>query len=63
MDSIAKRHTISRQAFSIKVKRAQDKFNIQPRGGMRPVAQRKIYEAVHRAKWSEINQDAPRKHA
>jgi hypothetical protein len=63
MDVIAKRHTISRQAFSIKVQRAQVKFGIQPRGGMRPVAQRKIYEAVHRAKWNEINQDAPKRTA
>jgi hypothetical protein len=59
-DAIAKRHNISRQAFSKKVQHAQETFAITPRGGMRPVAQRRIYREVHQAKWEFIEQDAPR---
>ena len=60
MQTIAERHGISRQAFSKKVQHAQTKFTISPRGGMRPVAQRRIYREVHQAKWDYIDQDAPK---
>jgi hypothetical protein len=60
MDAIAKRHGISRQAFSKKVERTAREFGIAPRGGMRPERQRKIYTEVHRQKWDHINQDAPK---
>jgi hypothetical protein len=59
MDAIAKRHGISRQAFSKKVQHAQNQFSITPRGGMRPVAQRRIYQHVHRQRWLEIHRFKP----
>ncbi len=60
MDSIAKRHGISRQAFSKKVMHMQTHFSITPRGGMRPVAQRAIYARVHQDKWALINRFKPK---
>ena len=60
MDAIAKRHGISRQAFSKKVERMTESFGIPPRGGMRPTAQKQIYTAIHRTRWDHIEQDAPR---
>ena len=60
MDEIAKRHGISRQAFSKKVLHMQSKFSIHPRGGMRPVSQRRVYTEVHRTRWADIDQDAPK---
>lgn len=60
MDAIAKRHGISRQAFSKKVERTAKEFGLAPRGGMRPERQRAIYTEVHRQKWDHIDQDAPK---
>jgi hypothetical protein len=59
MDAIAKRHGISRQAFSIKVQRAQSTFSISPRGGMRPIGQRRIYQNVHRERVALIHRFKP----
>jgi hypothetical protein len=61
MESVGRRHGISREAFSKHVIKVQEDFCIHPRSGMRPVAQRKIYQAVHEAKWVHIEQDAPTK--
>lgn len=61
MDAIAKRHGISRQAFSKKIERTMLEFQLSPRGGMRPTAQRRLYQSVHRDKWARIEQDAPKK--
>jgi predicted DNA-binding protein YlxM (UPF0122 family) len=60
MDQIAKRHRISKQAFSKKVEKTLESFHLKPQHGMRPQPQRKIYESVHNAKWSNIEQDAPK---
>ena len=60
MDAIAKRHGISRQAFSKKVERTMKEFGLAPRGGMRPERQRAIYTDIHRKRWDHINQDAPK---
>ena len=60
MDQIAKRHRISKQAFSKKVEKTLESFHLKPQHGMRPQPQRKIYESVHNAKWEHIEQDAPR---
>lgn len=57
MDAIAIRHNLSRQAFSKKVQKAQGEFHIQPRNGMRPVAQRKVYEQVQRERQATIWRD------
>ena len=61
MDAIAKRHGISRQAFSKKVERIIRDFGIAPRGGMRPERQRDLYQDIHRKRWDHIEQDAPKK--
>lgn len=60
MEAIAKRHGISRQAFSKKIEKTMLEFQLSPRGGMRPTAQRRLYQAVHRDKWAHIEQDAPK---
>lgn len=60
MDEIAKRHNISKQAFSKKVEKILDSFHLKPQYGMRPQPQRKVYKSVHLAKWSNIEQDAPK---
>jgi hypothetical protein len=60
MDQIAKRHRISKQAFSKKVEKTLESFHLKPKHGMRPQPQRKIYESVHHAKWEHIEQDAPK---
>jgi len=59
MTAIATRHRISRQAFSKKIEKVCMDFRIQPRGGMRPTAQKAIYKDVQRARWAVIDQDAP----
>lgn len=60
MDDIAKRHKISKQAFSKKVEKILDSFHLKPQYGMRPQPQRKVYKSVHLAKWENIEQDAPK---
>jgi hypothetical protein len=60
MDSIARRHAISRQAFSKKVQHAQAQLGVDPRGGMRPAAQRRIYQDVHVQRWDLIHRFRPR---
>lgn len=59
MDQIARRHGISRQAFSTRVQEACEAMYLQPRGSMRSRADKIKYTAVQRARWQEINQDAP----
>lgn len=61
MDAIAKRHGISRQAFSKKIEKTMAEFQLSPRGGMRPTTQRRLYQSIHRDRWSHIEQDAPKK--
>lgn len=60
MEQIARRHRISKQAFSKKVEKTMESFDLKPKNGMRPQPQRRIYKSVHDAKWKEIEQDAPR---
>ncbi len=60
MDAIAKRHGISRQAFSKKVERLAAEFGIAPRGGRRPTAQKRIYQHVHRARVALIHRFQPK---
>jgi hypothetical protein len=59
MEQIAKRHKLSKQAFSKRVDRLLADFHLPPQNGMRPVHQRHVYESVHVAKWGHIEQDAP----
>lgn len=59
MEQIAKRHRLSKQAFSKRVDRLLADFHLPPQNGMRPVRQRHVYESVHVAKWGHIEQDAP----
>jgi hypothetical protein len=60
MDEIARRHGISKQAFSKKVDKILKTFNLKPQYGMRPSAQRTVYVSAHRTKWEIIDQDAPK---
>ena len=59
MEQIAKRHHLSKQAFSKRVDKLLQDFHLPPQNGMRPVQQRHVYESVHVAKWGYIEQDAP----
>ena len=59
MEQIAKRHRLSKQAFSKRVDKLLQDFHLPPQNGMRPVQQRHVYESVHVAKWGYIEQDAP----
>jgi hypothetical protein len=59
MEQIAKRHRLSKQAFSKRVDRLLADFHLPPQNGMRPIHQRHVYESVHAAKWGHIEQDAP----
>lgn len=60
MEQIAKRHHLSKQAFSKRVDKLLQDFHLPPQNGMRPVQQRHVYESVHLAKWRYIEQDAPK---
>ena len=60
MEQIAKRHRLSKQAFSKRVDKLLSDFHLPPQNGMRPIHQRHVYESVHHAKWTHIEQDAPR---
>jgi hypothetical protein len=57
MESVGRRHGISREAFSKHVIKVQADFCIHPRSGMRPVAQRKIYQEAHQNRWEFILRD------
>lgn len=61
MESVARQHGVSRQAFSRQIDDFQEEFRIAPRSGMRPAAQKQIYRQVHETRWAHIEQDAPRK--